>query len=251
MKLPQGTLFNLASGESPARRWDPRHKILALSLLGASILAAPVPLLPGPFALLVAAYLAAGVSVLRSLRAARWFLFLLLLVTITRGSRISSLLPFEVQLSLSGAVDGALLGLRILGVALAGHLYTSVTPRGDTVRALEWASRPILGEQRSADLGLIVGLSLSTVPLVFRSVYDASVALSARGLPEKRRIRRLRLLTSTAIVSLLRRSDAMAQALVARGYTGKNRTVFFRDTRRGLAVSLPALLAFVLVMVLR
>ena len=249
MKLPQGTLFNLASGESPARRWDPRHKILALSLLGASILAAPVPLLPGPFALLVAAYLAAGVSVLRSLRAARWFL--LLLVTITRGSRISSLLPFEVQLSLSGAVDGALLGLRILGVALAGHLYTSVTPRGDTVRALEWASRPILGEQRSADLGLIVGLSLSTVPLVFRSVYDASVALSARGLPEKRRIRRLRLLTSTAIVSLLRRSDAMAQALVARGYTGKNRTVFFRDTRRGLAVSLPALLAFVLVMVLR
>jgi energy-coupling factor transporter transmembrane protein EcfT len=251
MKIPQGSLFTLAAGKSPARRWDPRHKLLALSLLGASILAAPWPLLPLPMGFLLVAYLTAGVSIRQALRAARWFLFLLILVTVTRGSRILSIVPFALQLSAAGAVEGALIGGRILGVALAGHLYTAVTPRGDTVRTLEWAARPILGGRRSADLGLVVGLSLSIVPLVFRSVYDASVALTARGLPEGRRLRRLSLVSSTAIVSLLRRSDAMAQALVARGYTGENRSVAFRGFLRGLAVSAPALLVFVVVMVLR
>ena len=245
MKLPEGSLFTLSAPHSPARGWDCRHKLFALALLGAAVVSASPELLALPAALLVVAFGAARVSLWSSLRAARWFLFLVLLVTITRGSRIDSLFPPRATLSFGGAAEGAVVGLRILAVALAGHLYAAVTPREDTVRALEWLFRPILGNRRSADLALVVGLSLSTVPIVFRSVYEAEMALASRALPRRRRLRKAGLVTSIAIGQLLRRSDAMANALVARGYTGEKRTLVFPPVRRRFAVSLPALGMFV------
>lgn len=250
MKLPEGSLFTLSAPGSPARGWDPRHKLLSLPLLGAAIVSAPAELLPLPLALLFTGFLFARVSLWKSLGAARWFLFLLLLLTITRGTRIDTLLPPDLMFSGAGALDGALVGLRILAVALTGHLYTSVTPRGDTVRSLEWLLRPVLGSRRSADLALVVGLSLSTVPVVFRSVYEAGAALTARGLPRRRRVRRVTLVSALSIGQLLRRTDAMANALVARGYTGANRTLIFGGATRRLSVSLPALGVFVAVLLL-
>lgn len=241
MKLPEGSLFTLSAPDSPGREWECRHKLVALALLGAAVVSASPELLALPMALLLLAYAVARVSLWSSLRAARWFLFLILLLTITRGSRIDSLFPPGATLSLDGAAEGAVVGVRILTVALAGHLYTAVTPREDTVRSLEWLFRPILGRRRSADLALIVGLSLSMVPIVFRSVYEAEIALASRGLPRRRRFRKAGLVSSIAIGQLLRRSDAMANALVARGYTGKDRTLIFPPVSRRYAVSLPAL----------
>lgn len=250
MKLPEGSLFALSSPGSPAREWEPRHKLLSLPLLGAAIVSAPGWLLSLPLTLLAMGFMVARVSLWRSLKAARWFVFLILLLTITRGARIAALLPPEVTLSGAGAIDGALVGLRILAVALTGHLYTSVTPRGDTVRSLEWLLRPALGARRSADLALVVGLSLSTVPIVFRSVYEAGIALTARGLPRRRRVRRVSLVSGVSIQQLLRRSDAMANALVARGYTGVNRTLIFDRGTRRFSVSLPAFGVFLAVLFL-
>ena len=250
MKLPEGSLFTLSAPGSPARSWDSRHKLLSLPLLGAAIVSAPPGLLWVPLALLTLGFLLARVSLWRSLKAARWFVFLILLLTVTRGTRIDALLPPEIALSGAGAGDGALVGLRILAVALVGHLYTSVTPRGETVRSLEWLLRPVLGNRRSADLALVVGLSLSTVPVVFRSVYEAGVALTARGLPRRRRVRRIALISTVSIQQLLRRSDAMANALVARGYTGVNRSLVFRRATRRFSVSLPAVGVFLAVLLL-
>jgi energy-coupling factor transporter transmembrane protein EcfT len=250
VKLPEDSLFTLSASGSPAREWEPRHKLLSLPLLGGAIASAPPELLWLPLTLLGVGFLLARVSLWRSLTAARWFVFLILLLTITRGTRIDALLPPEVTLSGTGAAAGALVGLRIFAVALTGHLYTSITPRGDTVRSLEWLLRPLLGRRRSADLALVVGLSLSTVPVVFRSVYEAGVALTARGLPRRRRVRRMTLVSGVSIQQLLRRSDAMANALVARGYTGFNRSLVFATATRRFSVSLPALGVFLAVLLL-
>lgn len=233
-------LFSYQPAGSRLHAFDPRAKLLALAGISISVLTSGMlaaALIAGAVALL---YGAAQLSLWRTVRRARLFLLLAAFVFISRSVSFGSshaareeLLLFNwLLLSPSGAKAGALFALRFLTLFFAAHLFVQTTSRGAIVRSIQWYCS-FLPAVPSADVALMAGLSLSFVSVLTVESSQLRFALALRAGPfRKNRMIWIRYLSRELVRRAVLRSGEIAQALVARGYSGGSRRPLFPRRRK-------------------
>ncbi|ATW27440.1 energy-coupling factor transporter transmembrane component T family protein [Candidatus Formimonas warabiya] len=124
---------------------------------------------------------------------------------------------FIYFIGLEGFHYGLKTALRLLGIVIAGNLLLLTTEVTVLVR---WFGRI------NSDLGMILGLSLSIIPVMQRQMATTLEVQSARGLRRDRMRDRFFAFVAVivpVIVKSIIRAHTMAQLLYLRGYDGRVR----------------------------
>lgn len=209
-------------------RLDARVKLLltgALILL--LLLLQNLPLMATAMVALLALHLSAGVplhrlrGVLLALLPVSLLMLLLRTLFYPQGALLLTLGP--LPLTAFGLAAGAVVGLRILVMALAVLLWLYTTRSRDVVRSLVSLGLPF-------SWGLSFSLALRYLPEFTQTYQLVEQAQQSRGLDLSEggwldRIRRRMPIFTAMLISTLRRSEQMAVALDARAYGA-------RDVRR-------------------
>lgn len=215
------TLWAYRPGDSPLHRLDPRFGLLLLILLSLTALRA------GPVGLLVftiactAMIMHIGIGIRRLMRDLRYAAVLLLFIIaarslVTAGEPLLTL--FGLTLTREGLLTGGLIAWRLLIIILVGAIFMlSARPSG--IRsAIEWYLTPVpLIPQ--ARVGMMLGLLLRFIPVIFRQSGEISDAQRARGVENvKNPIRRLIILVIPLLRKVFLTADDLSIAMAARGY---------------------------------
>ena len=192
-------------GSSPLHRAPAAGKLLGLVVLGVVVVA--VPTWWGVLALLAGVLGAYAVSFRSPALAGRlaWSQARPLVVV------LAVIVAFQVVVV--GPARGAEIGLTLLTLVLSAGLVTLTTRTEDLVDVLQRLLRPLrrLGVDPER-VGLSLALGIRSVPMMIAMAEQVREAQLARGLGASPRAFAVPL-----IVRALRRADAMAEALVARG----------------------------------
>ena len=192
-------------GSSPLHRAPAGIKLAGLVVL--SILTVVVPAWWGVLAILGAVLLAYALA-FRPARAA-----VALAWSQTRPLLVILAVIVAFQAVINGPARAAELGLTLLTLVLAAGLVTLTTRTQALVDVLERLLRPARRVGLDPDrVALSLALGIRSVPMVIDLAQQVREAQLARGLGASPRAFAVPLL-----VRALRRSDAMAEALVARG----------------------------------
>jgi energy-coupling factor transporter transmembrane protein EcfT len=216
------TLWGYRSGATWLHRLDPRFGLLIMLTISLTLLQVRAAVLflfsIGCVALL--RYL--GVEIKPLIGDLKIILLLLLIIVVARalvtpGRTLLSM--GAVTISREGIATGFLIAWRLLIVVLVGALFMFSTPPSAVKAAVEWYLRPVPGIPQ-AKVGLMLGLLLRFIPLIFRQSIEVGDAQRARGVETiKNPLRRIML----AVIPLMRRlfltADHLATAMTARGYT--------------------------------
>ncbi|SJM53177.1 energy-coupling factor transporter transmembrane protein EcfT [Gulosibacter sp. 10] len=189
-------------GGSPMHRLPAGVKLagLAVIALAVSLLGHSWPVLPGAGAVLLTGYLATGFGLgefFRQLVAARWLVVIMAVP----------------QLIFLGADLALLNTTRVIAVVLFAALVTLTTPMGELLDVVERLASPLarLGVS-PAKVGLLLGLTITTVPVVAGFMGRLREAMRARGGP-RMSVR----IVLPLLVLALQHGDELSDSLRARG----------------------------------
>lgn len=218
-----------APGKTPMHRMDPRVKLAALLMATVASFASPAPWGLAVVALgLVAALVASRISpatVLRGLRPAA----IILAISVVSNAVV---LVGQPGVSAGGLARSALVVCRIALVVGFALSFSSTTPPpaiADGIAALMAPLRRV-GVPVGA-IAMSCSIALRFIPLTVEEVDRIRCAQRARGarLDEGGLLRRLRQWSQVLVplvVSLFRRADELASAMVDRCYTGDQTSPF-------------------------
>jgi biotin transport system permease protein len=195
------TLGLFTPGHSWVHRAAPGTKLLLLLLAGAASFLVRHPWqVAVALGVVVAGYLAAGLSLRVLLRQARPLLWLLVLVG-------------GVHVLVTGWQQAVVVTGVILALVLLAGLVTLTTRTTDLVDTAVRALRPLRRVGVDPErVGLLLALAVRSVPVVAALAQEVRDAQRARGLAASPRAFAVPL-----IIRSLRHADALGEALVARG----------------------------------
>jgi energy-coupling factor transporter transmembrane protein EcfT len=232
--MAQLTTLGFSAGTSFLHRWDPRFKLAAVAAVGLSCLdATPAGLAVGTLSVMLAAS-RSGVAPMRLARELRYLLLFLAAIFAVRALLAGP--PYLVEglgigLSREGALEGLLVGWRLLLVALMGLLVTVTTAPAGVKAAMEWflAPVPFLPHRR---IGTMMGLVLRFLPELYLQAGTVMDAQRARCIEARKNpIRRTVALAIPYLRRTFLRADTLALAMEARCYN-ENRTRYPLTARR-------------------
>jgi biotin transport system permease protein len=139
------------------------------------------------------------------------------LLTAMRPLLLVAALIFAFQLFLAGPAEAASVVLRILAAVLLTSLVTLTTRFSDMLDVLTRAARPLAAIGIDPPrLGLMIGLTIRFIPMLLHDLQEIRQAKLAR------RARGLRTFgAGPAIVKILRMTDALGDAIAARGFENR------------------------------
>lgn len=192
---------------------------------------------------------AAGIHLARCppiacLVAMKWYMIFLFCVVVTRtlttpgdplisdGVAFASVLAEHLTMSRQGLVEGWLLALRLLLVALLGLLLTLTTRPSRLRAAVEWFLTPVpLIPHR--DVATMIGLLVRFIPVVLNQAAEVGEALRARAIDNRRNPwRRATYLAMPLVRRTFVTADRLAMAMEARCYGNERTTPSFQLTTR-------------------
>jgi biotin transport system permease protein len=195
-------------GDSYAHRLDPRTKLAVQAAFAVAAVAHTTPV--GLAALTipaVGALLAAGGSVVATLRAYRAVAPFLLAAPLFEGVTLGS--PWFVP---ADAVFPALAGYRVLLLLLVGAAYVRSTTVRESRTAIQWALPGRIGVVCGAGIAFLVRF----LPVLRRDLATIRSAMHARLATDRSLVDRVRLVGVTGLRRVLRRADGVSLALRAR-----------------------------------
>lgn len=201
--------FRFDGRPSPARSWDIRFRVAAVTLASASVLAAP-PAALGPLTVFLVTLLTLARStpgeILRVVRSFSGFLVFFVGLGVLFE-------PTWTQAAFLG-----LQALRLTLLLLLGHfLYLTATP-SDVTEGIRWYLG-WLGQRRAWGAASMAAWALASVPQVLEQASSLADAAALRGLTARRHpLRMMNLLTLGLLVRTIGRSSDLASALEARGF---------------------------------
>ena len=215
------TLWAYRPGDSLLHRLDPRFGLLMLILLSLTVLrTGPAGLLAFTFGCM-AIIIHLGIGFRQLMRDLRYAAVLLLFIVAARSLVTTGeplLTSFGLPLTREGLLTGGLIAWRLLIIILFGAIFMlSARPSG-IKSAIEWYLTPVpLIPQ--ARVGMMLGLLLRFIPVIFRQSGEISDAQRARGVKSvKNPIRRLIILVVPLLRKVFLTADDLSIAMAARGY---------------------------------
>lgn len=233
--------------DSPIHRLDPRTKLAALFLIGASSLSfASWKSLALLAAVSLAGCAAAGVGpgmLLRSLRNFLWlFLFTAILqVFWTAGTPLVSLAAgrWSLEITSEGLARGALLFLRLFTLIIAATLTAATTSPGGLGAGLAKLLAPLrrLGLPVEETV-LAFSIGMQFLPILSREAEDIKNSQIARGIGHLAanpfaRLACLPALFVPVLARAMRRADELSLAMISRGYREGARRTALHPLRLG------------------
>ena len=220
------TRFGYRSGDSLLHRLDVRLKILfviSISLICLQLHFLKLGILTG---LLLGLSFRVRLPLLSGLKELRFFLLLLFLVFLARvlstGGAPAINLGF-VKISVQGVSSGVLVCWRLVIIVTLGFAFMSTTRPSAIKAAVQWYLKPLplIPEKK---VGLMMGLILRFVPVIFHQAGEIADAQKARGVETRKNpVYRLTKLAFPLMRRTFERADNLAAAMEARGFT-ENRT---------------------------
>lgn len=241
--------------QSPVHNCDPRVKLLAVLGLGTVTLKLDITGLFAVLTIFLFVSLTARIgwgTLIRSTRPAWPFFIILFLVhfLFTPGKPIFPHVWGPLQISYEGLNLGIIQVGRFLLLVLAGSLLTLTTMPSELTLGLERLLRPLQMIGISSNhIALMVNLALRFIPELQREKQIIREAGMARGADFQKgsisgNIRAIVALSTPLTLSVLRRSDVLAEAMEARGWHPGPRTALneLKFTARDRRIMLSAAL---------
>ncbi len=213
--------FSYIHGNSMLHRLDPRCKFFILCLVSITMLSA------GPFPLIIFAGLLvfffknAGLAILPFLKAVRYFIVILFLVFTARALAVPGDIVFSfhgISVTKQGVAQGIMVAFRFLLIMITGAVFAATTKPGSVKAAVQWFFRPVpfIPEKR---LGVMIGLALGFMPVIFRQARKISEAGKARcGDLEKNPVKRIKRIAMPLLYKTFLSADNLVLAMQARCY---------------------------------
>jgi energy-coupling factor transporter transmembrane protein EcfT len=246
------SVFTYSPGDGGLYACDGRFKLLALLILTVTLTGGRLESLTATSAIILAGLFITKVPTRALLRDVRWFGAFLVFIWVVRalgtpGQSLLALGPF--QLTREGAVQGSLICWRMMAVLMAGLLFIRTTRMAEVRAATAWLLRPVpyLNRQQTATM---LGLLVRFIPLILNQARQIRQAQQARGIEGRRHpIFRLKAFAFPLLRNTVIRSDRIAVAMAARGYTGETTPFAFTSRPRdwallGLSAALAAVHLF-------
>lgn len=222
------TAFSFRPGHSVLHRIDPRFKlflIIYISLCMHAASATGLALITAGLALLAAA---CRFPVLSAAREVRYFALLAFLVFASRSLTEPGTAVFVfwgLEVTASGLAEGGLTAWRLMLVALLGLFLVHSTRSAELKSAVEWFLRPapFVPERK---VGIMLGLTLRFIPLIFDQARLTLQAQRARGVENRKNpVFRLIVFAGPMLRRTMEQADRLAAAMAARNYN-EDRTPF-------------------------
>jgi energy-coupling factor transporter transmembrane protein EcfT len=220
------TVFSFKPGSSLLHRLDVRFKIVFLILISLSSLSggfAGLGILTG---LLITLVFHSRLPIKSGLKELRFFLFLLLLILVTRmvvtpGAALIEINSFAI--TRPGLVSGLIICWRLTTVVLIGFLFVFTTPPSEIKAAVQWFLKPF-GFVPGKRIATMMGLIARFVPVILSQANETLEAQRARCADNRRNpLNRLIRLGIPLIRRTFAQADKLAVAMEARCYD-ENRT---------------------------
>jgi energy-coupling factor transporter transmembrane protein EcfT len=242
------SVFAFHPGEGGLHGCDGRFKLLAFLILAATLTAGGPVSLTATSAVLLAGLVATRVPLKALLKEMRLFLAFLVLIWLVRalgtpGRPLLLLGPY--QLTREGVGQGGLICWRMATVLTGGLLFIRTTRMAEMRAAIAWLLGPIPflnGQQAATMLGLLVRF----IPMILNQAKRTREAQVARGIEGRRNpVYRLKAQALPLVRNTFLKSDHIAVAMAARGYTGATTPFVFASRPRdwgllGLSAALAA-----------
>jgi energy-coupling factor transporter transmembrane protein EcfT len=230
-------LFVYSPDATAMHRLDPRFKTAFLFIICISaFLAGPAGLFP-LLALIVAALAAARVTLRAALRSLTPFFLLagiVLLSGVFLGGPGSPLVAGISFMSREGLIRGALGGFRLILFGAAGLSFFSTTTFIQIRETCTRLFKPV-PKVPAEHIGLMLGLTLSFVPVVFRLSEQISDARTSRCAASCRKpVRRITGFIMPLVRNIILYAHHVSEAVESRGYTGPRTPQNLKATGRDL-----------------
>lgn len=221
--------------KSPIHSCDPRVKLLGVLAFSLLILDLnPTGLILASGVVLAISWLAQiGIALLFKSSRPVWPLLTMLFLIYALFSPVNSILLFSlgpIMISYEGLYLGVFQVAKFLLLILGASLLTMTTSLSDLSIGVEALLRPlrVIGIS-SHNIALMVSMALRFIPTLhteMNNIQEAQLARGANFQPGslKGKIRRIIAIATPLIISILRRSDDLVEAMEARGYQPGKRT---------------------------
>ena len=219
--MAQLVLWGYRPGRTLVHRLDPRFGLIILIMLSLSVLRAGLPglVLFSIACIGLSGHLGMGIT--RLIRELRYAAVLLLFIVIARGlvtDGRSIVSIFGLTLTEEGVEAGILIAWRLLIIIVLGAIFMLAARPTAIKAAIEWYLKPVPWIPH-ARVGMMLGLLLRFIPVIFYQSGEVADAQRARGVERvKNPIRRLMILVIPLLRKLFITADKLATAMAARGY---------------------------------
>lgn len=153
-------------------------------------------------------------SALKALRRPRFWVFLLMLVGVSAVAmgeeRDVALLG--MSLSSQGLSAGVQMGMRAVTIVVATRAFSKLASIGQL--------SALFARLGAGEIGFLLGTAVNLLPLIQTTTSNVLLAMRLRGGFRRHRIKAVKRMAVTILVSTLRQSDDVVCAAEARGFTG-------------------------------
>jgi len=214
-------LWGYRPGRTLLHRLDPRFGLLILIMFSLTVLRAGLPALVLFSIACIGLSGHLGIGIARLIRELRYVAVLLLFIVaarglVTAGHPIVSI--FGLALTEEGVATGILIAWRLLIIIILGAMFMLSARPSAIKAAIEWYLKPVPWIPH-ARVGMMLGLLLRFIPVIFFQSGEVADAQRARGVERvKNPIRRLMILVIPLLRKLFLTADELATAMAARGY---------------------------------
>jgi energy-coupling factor transporter transmembrane protein EcfT len=216
------SLFSYFPGTSILHRFDPRLKMAAVIALSVTVFLSESTGLVLLTILMTALLFLSGYPLLKrqNLRQLRGIIILALLVFAGRALFSEAAGSGEAVVSREGLLEGIGGAWRLLLFAAAGLIFTvttSTTGIQDGIASI-FKPLPYVPEQK---ISVMVGLTITFVPVIFTIAREVSDVHRSRGISMKKQpFRGTFLFTSHVLAAILQYTDDLSAAMESRAYGG-------------------------------
>lgn len=231
---------------------DGRFKLLALLILTVPLAAGHTVSLTATSAVLLAGLFITRVPIRALLREVRLFGAFLVFIWLVRalgtpGETLLALGP--LQITHEGVGQGGLICWRMAAVLVGGLLFIRTTRMAEVRAATAWLLGPVpfLNAQQAATM---LGLLVRFIPMILDQAKQTRQAQLARGIEGRRNpVYRLTTFAFPLLRNTFLKSDRIAVAMAARGYSGETTPFAFNSRPRdwgllGVSAALAAIHLF-------
>jgi energy-coupling factor transporter transmembrane protein EcfT len=216
------TSFSYHPGLSLIHKIDARFKLFFIAAISVSSLNSSLLGISMLFMPVFCGFIIVRISFLEIIKDLYILMIFLIIVFAVRAFSTDGVVLYE------GLVEGSVVSLRIILIALLGMLFTSTTRTADVKAAIDWILKPFPFNFKSR-ISTMTGLMMRFIPIIMEQARETSTAQKARCIENRKNpIYRTAIFSIPLLGKIFNNADRISMAMEARCYS---------DIRTGLKLS--------------
>ena len=239
------TAIGYKPGITALHLMDARFKLAILAAISLTCIRAELWGLLLLLLLLHSSFIIVNLSIIKTIKETRYFLYLILLVFMTRAVFTPGEILVEqmgISISRQGITSGLFFSWRLWLILLSGILFVNTSKIAQIKAAVQWYLKPVplVPEKK---VGVILSLMIRFLPFIMEKAVEISNAQKARGIGlRKNPIYRIRVYILPLLRSLFENADKLVIAMEARCFTPDRSDPELTSSKKDWLIMISALL---------